>query len=884
VPTTVDLDARILESKIAYEGKAPDTLFGGHTILHKVDAKYQGKPPTPKDVEAALNKALKDSTPQEITDAILLAKSLDTAYETALKARVTKTELAAEKLVSSKDDDKKLKADGAFESANKALADYIATRETITRMAGVFAVGNHIRLKLGDETVTGVVIGLRDSHKKGKGSPYALSKMRVSFMVNNGIRQIDLPFSRLGDPEIFIERLTNKGITGLDDVFSVDLAGHERREARYVATHNLIAGSAKLYGGRITTFTDNKGETHQGILMPRSYGDEQYESVGTSQNFALRDNAVLVKYLKSNMDKLEGKGVANINGTVRLQPDGRGDWKITIPKSNKDANARNVKFDESLRKAMGTDFYGKSKDMTATFPASKLAKVIPVLNELSLMYGLPSYRDAWVAAGGNKSAEAVNSFSSDVVETKEQTKDDNDGVSFSQSSGTGKGSDQSFIKRLVDKQVLSWPSAPPVIVVQSISGLPEYIQEAIRVRNGVNVSGVRDQRSGNIYLVADNLPNGLKAKKVLAHEAVGHYAMEQMLGDEFAKVVDRVQQLKGRDKTIQQLASQVKGEGSAYIESAEIVAKMAEEGIKHPVLVKAYAAIRNFLRRLGFSIEFGLADLKGMLVDAALWLRKPVKYSGKSADAGIYSQAAFSQDSPDGRLINNLEQYGTDVADSIKSVWKKKWTADLRPAWLALLTRRHLADIASGVLPQIKQYVTIAQHMDARRNDLLTEGADIADKWARFNIKHRAEGQELADLMHSATIAGVDPSKKYTPIITEEEAQEIKAKATRMIKDRSNDGAGGGSKYKDGVNKFKSAAQWREEIKDTDMKLAQERNRKKARAELEARWMQLSPEARIIYKDVRDLYKSRQRETLSALEARIGRTITDGKSAQALIS
>ncbi len=473
--------------------------------------------------------------------------------------------------------------------------------------------------------------------------------------------------------------------------------------------------------------------------------------------------------------------------------------------------------------------------------------------------------------------ELVSSSISTEADKVEVDTDQEAGIAFSQSKTERKGSDQASIKRIVDKQVLSWPSAPPVIVVQSVTDLPHYIQSAIRERNAVRVNGVRDQQSGNIYLVADNLADGYQAKRVLAHEAVGHYAMEEMLGDEFKKVVDRVQQLKAKDKVIQQLAEEVNGEGSPYIESAEIIAKMAETGVKHPMLVKAYAALRNFLRRLGFGIEFSLADLKGMLVDAALWLRRPTTYTS-SAGSSIYSEAAFSQDSSDSRLMNNIDQYGADVAEWIKKAWKKQWTADLRPAWLALLTRRHLADIATGVLPQIKQYVRIAQYMDARRNDLLTEGADIADKWTKFNIKHRAEGRALADLMHDTTIAGVDPSRQYQPIITKEEVEEIRRKNTILIKERSHDGAGGG---KTGI---RSAAQLREEISAAETKLAQEYNRQAARSDLLKRWNRLSPEAQTIYREVRDLYKARQRQTLEALEARIGRTITDGKSAQALVS
>jgi len=51
--------------------------------------------------------------------------------------------------------------------------------------------------------VTGVVTGIK-INTKGNTDAYALSKTRVSFMVNSGIRNIELPLSKLKESgEIF---------------------------------------------------------------------------------------------------------------------------------------------------------------------------------------------------------------------------------------------------------------------------------------------------------------------------------------------------------------------------------------------------------------------------------------------------------------------------------------------------------------------------------------------------------------------------------------------------------------------------------------------------------------------------------------------------------
>lgn len=643
------------------------------------------------------------------------------------------------------------------------------------------------------------------------------------------------------------------------------------------------------------------------------------------------------------------------------------------------------------------------------------------------------------------------------------------------------------VQKAIAKQVLSWPRGPIVDVVQSITDLPQHIQSQIRMRKAQNVSGVNDYEDGSIWLVADNLRTPHHARQILAHEAVGHFAVMRMLGDDFDHAMNRIQYLKQTNPTIRKLAEQVKGEKDPYIESAEIVAKMAETGVKHPILTKVLAAVRRFLRKLGADIQFGMTELNEMLVDAIRYLktgRKPGHYSADSSSTGAgmmpiafaqsteelakpdsaailaamrdkaepvpsadishsgvreqlehgvfetpigtvklgqnqvekllqrgrHKEAAmvaptlerpllvvaehkphehaerdesylfiksfedtargrfielvaatvqkdgqevmisayrkrekqvleaisagrllymtpdlkgedsaqpsqeqpalsdsydenitnggknnkvlFSQEKdapddnssstlfsahPEGKVLEEVQHYGSTLTNTVKSAFKKNWTADLRPAWLGALTRRHLADLAGNTLPQIKRYVKTAGLMDARRNELLSVGSELAEKWTAFNLRNRKEAQELAELMHDTTIAGVDPSQKYIVLTTPEDVEALRQKNTRLIKERSKDGAGGG---KSGI---RSDAHLRQEIEDAETTLAQERNRAKARAGLERRFNSLSPEAQALYREVRDAYKDRQRMTMEALERRIGRTLEDGEQAKALL-
>lgn len=469
-------------------------------------------------------------------------------------------------------------------------------------------------------------------------------------------------------------------------------------------------------------------------------------------------------------------------------------------------------------------------------------------------------------------------------------------IAFSEATGAGQGLTAEAVKKAVARQVLTWENGPGIDVVQSISDLPQHIQKAMTEAGISAINGARDPWAGRVYLVADHLKSPTQARKILAHEAVGHYAMEQRLGDEFGQVLEKVQWLKRTSPRIQKLAQQVRQSDPA-IESAEIIARLSEEnansGIAKELVTKAYAALRKFLKKLGFQVQFGIPELKAMLVDAARYLRT----GGRAVESVAEPATAFSESDPvagtplfsesgqpssdpaaTSRVVEELEHYGQQARESLAKAWKKNWTADLRPAWLGLLTRRHIADLAGRALPQIKQYMGLAQEMDARRNELLQEGAKLAERWTKYNLKNRKESQQLADLMHQATIAGVDPSKPHEVLITAAEVQEIKTTNRRKIKERSQDGAGGG---KSGI---KSQTQLRDEIHDAEMLLAQERGRVKARPQLEKQWEALSPEGKTLFKEVRDAYKDRQKQTLAALEQRVGRAVTDGKQAAALMA
>lgn len=179
------------------------------------------------------------------------------------------------------------------------------------------------------------------------------------------------------------------------------------------------------------------------------------------------------------------------------------------------------------------------------------------------------------------------------------------------------------IRKAIASTRLKWRNAPIVEVVEKFDDVPDHIRD--QAGKGTH-NGVYDTATNRIYLVAENIHSIEQAKKVLAHEAVGHFGMEEMLGDEYRNILDKVQLLKDSDNPrIAKIVDEVHeryGELDEDAESAEIIAVMAEKGVKHPIIKRVIEAVRAFLRKIGFSMQFTYQELEAMLAKAGRHLEK----------------------------------------------------------------------------------------------------------------------------------------------------------------------------------------------------------------------------------------------------------------------
>jgi len=206
------------------------------------------------------------------------------------------------------------------------------------------------------------------------------------------------------------------------------------------------------------------------------------------------------------------------------------------------------------------------------------------------------------------------------------------------------------------------------------------------------------------------------------------------------------------------------------------------------------------------------------------------------------------------------------VFDKLKQAVKDGWQAAYGQL-LGALTLRQLAEVAGRDLPGIRGMVDGMQRMQIERNKMADEASALTERWRKLP---KDQADALADMMHEATKAGVDPAEPYAPVLDIKDAKARIRQINRLIK--SNPGEQG-----------RMLQQWQAELRELKGKIKQERARAKAYPELLRQWQALPTEAQAIYREARDAYQRMSERMEQALVDRIEAAELADKAKQAAI-
>ena len=127
-------------------------------------------------------------------------------------------------------------------------------------------------------------------------------------------------------------------------------------------------------------------------------------------------------------------------------------------------------------------------------------------------------------------------------QTVEQVQGEDGRIALESRGEGGRGVDAGEAQRQADAFMGKLPGASKlrVSVVESVDQIPEGARPSA-LAEGAYPAG----DGGRIYLVADNLPTAARLQQVLAHEVVGHFGVEALLGERFRDVLADVRRCAG---------------------------------------------------------------------------------------------------------------------------------------------------------------------------------------------------------------------------------------------------------------------------------------------------------------------------------------------------
>ncbi|MFN0192279.1 MAG: strawberry notch C-terminal domain-containing protein, partial [Aestuariivirga sp.] len=395
---TLPYEARTIASTEIFESKGPSP-FQRAANLELVSLKRLGKPYTEEQMVAEARKHL-ESTGKGLTQisrdgekrATDQVEKFWNEYAGWERAELLDIENATAKSV--------------FQTKARARASRLA------QVLRVAHVGAPVEVLGTGSAFNGIV--LRVERKAGQGaSPVALGLWRITIAMPDAAKVLTIPVSQLqtkeqgdGTARSIIDRAD---MTETLDGFAH--AASQSRENRYVVTGNIVAGYAKVGGGTITQFTDDKGRIVTGVMKHRGWKPTKMLAV---------DRTVLPDANKL-YDFLIGRKLARAissDGTIGVRTKGAL-FDIGIRRGDKA-----IYMDKAIIEAIGQDFVLNGQRMTARIDHAAMSRLMRELKSRSIEFEAANEFDwARAVAGVKGDPRRVAAEKMERIEREQAAKD-----------------------------------------------------------------------------------------------------------------------------------------------------------------------------------------------------------------------------------------------------------------------------------------------------------------------------------------------------------------------------------------------------------------------------------------------------------------------------
>ena len=397
----------------------------------------------------------------------------------------------------------------------------------------------------------------------------------------------------------------------------------------------------------------------------------------------------------------------------------------------------------------------------------------------------------------------------------------------SDSAPPGRGLSLEQAQQAVQQALAGMINPPPVNVVSR--------SEELGVGTPDGVMGAAIPGEGRIVLVASAHGSADAVIETVFHESF-HLGLRNVLPA--ADYVQTMLDLAKRDSRVQEYANRWKKEASDAPQQLQALRDLGHTGSELTARYEALAieeglaVVAEELRaqkqagtRLGLRVRTlaswlaSVADRMGMgglaerirkmtYNEAERFVLKAIDHAGSLAPVGSDADIVRFRTQGEKSLADRVGEAVKSVSVTDLKAQAGFKATDYRGIGLQFLGRRQLVDVYGGMLPEMRRYSELMARMDADKNEAGSGADQLAQDWAKL-----PDERALAELMHDATLAQIDPSKEFV----------------------------------EGDNK-------------TDW------------TRLQARYNALTPGAKDVFARARDTYRQHMRDVRSAIKERIERT------------
>lgn len=605
--TTMPLRAEIKQKKIWHEGENPGSgnAFADNTYVEEVEVDVLKKPMKRDEIVEATRKLMGEryieknggvdwqhyvrAKGDEIS--LFFQSKADEAIGKLKEAGEARIAKAREKAVAAATKARGRGENNFTDEQIQSLADTVANEEREKelqkqrkRQEEIMAIKHRIQsllqrlragsiyvvpqdLKQGTPEMFTQTFGTFVGFKFNKG--YTLGSSTAIFATLDGRRKVELALSDQAiNTIISATDIANR--YSPDEIRAISLENWDSkvptqtRQKRYIITGNLLQAlvdteKGDKTRGNLISFSTIDGETRQGILM--------------GENFKLtdlRNSASLSSRLAQIRD---GKTIVSENGDVQIDKisfgwQHRGQYELRVPKSKQRGGVYTMHPD-LLKLVEDNNFITKGNNMVAYVTEENIANVIDMLSHSPFNLTVLQESQLTDAEILERQGDGYGAYSDAEVSYM------NDPVS----KVMGKS-------RFSKKQQAVFAARERQHMADRIQKLAELmhldnveiVTDASQLEGKqAKAKGFYNKRTGQITIVISNNVSTIDAEQTLLHEAVAHYGLRQLFGEQFNTFLDNVYQ--SADESIRRKITEMAAKNGWNFRTAteEYLAGLAED-------------------------------------------------------------------------------------------------------------------------------------------------------------------------------------------------------------------------------------------------------------------------------------------------------------------